>query len=289
MAILRTSEIEVSAKTLGAELTSIKGKDGTEYLWQADPKFWPRQSPLLFPIVGALPGGSYTHAGVTYKMGNHGFARDWEFAFVGEERNLLRYQLRADSRTLALYPFRFTLGVTYRASGRTLAVEWRVRNDDRTRMIFSIGAHPAFRAPIVPGEKREDFDLIFQKKETVRRHLVNADNLRSGESEPFLSGQDRVAVSPALFERGAIVLLDHVSREVTMRSRSSGRFVTVRFPGFPYLGIWSPKGDVPFVCIEPWHGVAPRAGSSPELAVKEGCLALEPDREFRTVYEIEVG
>lgn len=289
MATLRTGEIEVSVKTLGAELTSIKTKDGTEYLWQADPKFWPRQAPLLFPIVGALPGGVYTHGGATYKLGNHGFARESEFAFVGEERNLLRYQLRSSAKTLAQYPFRFTLDVVYRASGRTLAVEYRVRNDDRTRMTFSIGAHPAFRAPIAAREKREDFDLIFQKKETVRRHFVNADNLRSGESEPFLSGQDRVAVSPALFERGAIVLMDHVSRELTLRSRASGRSVTVRFPGFSYLGIWSPKGDVPFVCLEPWYGVAPLAGSSTELALKEGCLSLEPDREFRSAYEIEVG
>jgi len=96
-------------------------------------------------------------------------------------------------------------------------------------------------------------------------------------------------VTPALFERGAIVLTDHVSRELTLRSRKSGRFVTVRFPGFPYLGIWSPKGDTPFVCLEPWYGVMPLADSSPELARKEGCLSLDPGRDFVTSYEIEVG
>ena len=289
MATLRTAEIEISAKTLGAELTSIKTKDGTEYLWQGDPKFWASRSPVLFPIVGALPGGSLAHGGKTYALGNHGFARKTEFTLVSEGSDELRYDLRASEQTLAQYPFRFVLSVAYRASGRTVTVEWRVRNEDREKMVFSIGAHPGFRAPLAAGEKREDYDLIFQKKETVRRHLLNADNVRTGESEPFLRGEDRVAVTPALFERGAIVLTDHVSRELTLRSRKSGRFVTVRFPGFPYLGIWSPKGDTPFVCLEPWYGVMPLADSSPELARKQGCLSLDPGRDFVTSYEIEVG
>lgn len=289
MATIRTAEIEVSAKTLGAELTSIKAKDGTEHLWQGDPRFWARQSPLLFPIVGALPGGVFTHGGATYKLGNHGFARECEFALAAERPDELRYELRSDAKTLAQYPFAFALRVAYRVSGPRLTVEWRVGNDDKVPMFFSIGAHPAFRAPIIAGEKREDFEILFEKKETVRRHLLNADNVRTGESSPFLRGEDRVAVTPALFEPGAIVLTDHVSRQLTLRSRKSGRFVTLRFPGFPYLGIWSPRGDTPFVCLEPWHGVMPLAGSSAELAGKQGALSLEPGREFSAAYEIEVG
>ncbi len=289
MATIRTAELEVSAKTLGAELTSIKAKDGTEHLWQGDPKFWASRSPVLFPIVGALPGGAFTHAGSTYNLGNHGFARKSEFRLTSEQPRELRYELRADETTLSQYPFRFALAVAYRVSGRTLTVEWRVKSEDKARMFFSIGAHPGFRAPLAAGETREDYDLIFEKKETVRRHFLNADNVRTGESEPFLRGEDRVAVTPALFDRGAIVLTDHVSRELTMRSRRSGRSVTVRFRGFPYLGIWSPKGEAPFVCLEPWYGVMPLAGSSPELAQKEGCLSLDAGREFVASYEIEVG
>ncbi len=290
MATIRTAEIEVSAKTRGAELTSIKSlKSGDEYLWQADPKFWARQSPLLFPFVGALPGGVYTHKGVSYKVGNHGFARECEFALLEEKPAAMTFELRSSNETLALYPFRFVLRVAYRVRGRALTVEYRVRNDDKDRMIFSIGAHPAFRAPIAAGERREDFDLVFEKKENVRRHFLSPDNVRTGESEGFLAGEDRVAVSQALFERGAIVLMDHASRRLTLQSRKSGRFVRMRFAGFPYLGIWSPKGDAPFVCLEPWLGVMPLAGSSPELAAKEGCLTLEPGRELKAPYQVEVG
>lgn len=288
MPTIRTAEIEVSARPTGAELASIKSKDGTEYLWQADPAFWPRQSPLLFPNVGGLAGGEYSHKGRTYKLGNHGFARTSEFRLTVEKPDELRFELKSGAETLAVYPFDFTLAVDYRVRANCLTVAYSVRNDGAEKMHFSIGAHPAFRAPLAAGETRADYELVFEKKETVRRHFLNADNLRSGESEPFLAGGDRVQLTPALFERGAIVLMEHASRRLSLRSRKSGRGVSVSFAGFPYLGIWSPKGEAPFVCIEPWYGIMPLADASRELAEKEGCLALGPGKDFNSAYEIRV-
>jgi galactose mutarotase-like enzyme len=288
MATIKTDEIEVEAATKGAELRSIKS-GGLEYLWQGDPAFWPRRSPLLFPIVGGLPGGSYSYAGRTYAMGNHGFARDLEFRLTSQEPRSLRFELTSDKASLAIYPFRFRLAVSYVVRGATLEVGYEVVNADDKRMPFSIGAHPAFRAPLLPDERREDFDLVFERPETVDRHYLNSDNLRSGESEPFLRGASGAPVTPKLFERGAIVLKDHVSRKVSLRSRVSGRFVEVSFPDFPQLGIWSPKGNCPFVCIEPWFGVMALAGSTQELERKEAVLFLEPGAAFRSAYAIRVG
>jgi galactose mutarotase-like enzyme len=222
-------------------------------------------------------------------MGNHGFVRDLEFRLVSQRPESLRFELASDEASLAIYPFRFKLAVSYGVAGSTLEVGYEVVNADDKRMPFSIGAHPAFRAPILPNERREDFDLVFERSETVDRHYLNSDNLRSGESEPFLRGASGVPVSLALFERGAIVLKDLVSRKVSMRSRVSGRFVEVSFPDFPQLGIWSPKGDCPFVCIEPWFGVMALSGSTQELERKEAVLFLEPGAVFRSAYTIKVG
>jgi galactose mutarotase-like enzyme len=288
MATIKTDEIEVEIATKGAELRSIKG-GGLEYLWQGDPAFWPRRSPLLFPIVGALPGGSYSYAGKTYSMGNHGFVRDLEFRLTSQEPRSLRFELASDGPSLALYPFEFRLAVSYSVRGPVLEVGYDVVNADDKRMPFSIGAHPAFRAPLVPDERREDFDLVFEKSETVDRHFLNSDNLCTGESANFLRDSVSVAVGPDLFERGAIVLKDLVSRKVTLCSRVSGRFVEVSFPDFPQLGIWSPKGDCPFVCIEPWFGVMALAGSTQDLERKEAVLFLEPGAAFRSSYTIKVG
>jgi galactose mutarotase-like enzyme len=289
METIRTAEIEVSAIALGAELTGIKTKDGTEYLWQADPAFWARRSPLLFPVVGALPGKTYSFEGKTYPLENHGFIKSRNFNVAEQKPDYLLYEFTADEQSLAVYPFLFSLTVGYRVREKTLSVEYGVKNIDSKTLYFSIGAHPAFRAPLTAGEKREDFDLIFEKKETLRRHYLTPDNVLSGETGPFLSAQDTVPVSPALFERGAVVLKNHLSRSVTLKSRVSGRFVRVDFMGFPYLGIWSPKGDVPFVCIEPWYGVMPQADSGQDITKKEGVMPLAPGKIFESVYQVTVG
>jgi galactose mutarotase-like enzyme len=288
MASIKSSGIEVEAIARGAELQSIR-RGGIEYLWQGDPAFWPRRSPLLFPIVGALPGGTYGYAGKTYAMGNHGFVRDLEFRLASQRPASLRFELAGDEASLAIYPFKFELAVEYDVEGDSLEVGYEVVNADDRPMPFSIGAHPAFRAPLLPGERREDFDLVFERPETVDRHYLNPDNLRTGEKEGFLRGSASVPLSPALFERGAIVLVDHVSRKLRLASRSSGRFVELGFPGFPELGIWSPKGDCPFVCIEPWYGVMAQAGSTQELERKEAVVVLAPGAVFRSAYTIRVG
>jgi galactose mutarotase-like enzyme len=293
MTTIKTSQIEVTAAEKGAELQSILGPGGIEYLWQGDPAFWPRRSPLLFPIVGALPGGTFSYAGKTYKLGNHGFAKELEFRATERGPASMRFEAESDAGTLELYPFRFKLAVAYKAVGASLEVGYEVTNADSRRMPFSIGAHPAFRAPLEPGERREDYDLVFERPETVDRHFLNSDNLRTGESESLLRGSPGLPVTGELFERGAIVLKDQVSRKLTLRSRVSGRFVELSFPDFPQLGIWSPKanasGLAPFVCIEPWFGVMPLAGSTQDLERKEAVLSLGPGAVFRASYTIRVG
>ena len=73
----------VEASSWGAELQSIRDKrTGHEYLWQGNPAFWKRRSPVLFPIVGSVWDGKFHMDGKEYTMGQHGFARDMEFSPV---------------------------------------------------------------------------------------------------------------------------------------------------------------------------------------------------------------
>ena len=75
---ISNSILTVEISEHGAELQSIK-KNGKEYLWQGDAKFWGRRSPVLFPNVGRVWNDQYRHAGNTYEIGQHGFARDMDF------------------------------------------------------------------------------------------------------------------------------------------------------------------------------------------------------------------
>jgi galactose mutarotase-like enzyme len=293
MAIIQTKSLKVEVAVKGAELQSIEGPDGLEYLWQGDPAFWPRRSPILFPIIGALPGGTYAYGGRTYKLGNHGFAKERDFKLASASYDALRFELSSDEASLEAYPFKFKLTVSYTIRGGGLEVGYEVANADSKRMSFSIGAHPAFRAPLLDGEGRDDYDLIFERPESVERWFLNSDNVATGEREPFLDDASSLPVANDLFERGAIVLKDHASRRVRLEGRSSKRFVELSFPDFPQLGIWAPRanaaGIAPFVCIEPWFGVMPLAGSTQDLERKEAVLSLAPGGVFKAAYVIRVG
>ena len=46
---IQNQHLQVSASTAGAELRSIRGCGGTEYLWQGDPAYWGDRAPNIFP------------------------------------------------------------------------------------------------------------------------------------------------------------------------------------------------------------------------------------------------
>ena len=49
---IENEKIICEIDSLGAELKSLKKKeDGREVMWGADPAFWNRTSPVLFPFV----------------------------------------------------------------------------------------------------------------------------------------------------------------------------------------------------------------------------------------------
>ena len=92
MQTLKNGLLNISSTEHGAELTSIV-KDGREYLWQADPAFWKRHSPVLFPIVGSVWNGRFRIDGKEYAMGQHGFARDMTFSVVEKEEDRVKMMI----------------------------------------------------------------------------------------------------------------------------------------------------------------------------------------------------
>jgi galactose mutarotase-like enzyme len=285
--LIENETLVAESKTQGAELTSIRLKaDGTEYLWQADPAYWARHAPLLFPIVGSVAGNQYSFGGREYAMKNHGFARDAEFALAECAPSCAVYRLVSDEETYKIYPFRFTLDIGYALRANALEVRWNVLNGDTKEMFFSIGAHPAFNCPLVPGQPFEDHYLEFGETETLDRQFVNAANLLvAGRREPFLHGERIKPLTKGMFAEGAYILDGVQSSSVALKDRNTAKSVTVSFPGFPYLGIWAPDG-APFVCIEPWYGIAEATDFKGDLKRKRGILKLGPGEVFESKYHI---
>ena len=87
MRTMENEKLRVQISDHGAELSSIYDKAADrEAVWIGDPAFWNRHAPVLFPFVGKVNGGFYTHKGVKYPMGQHGFARDNEFGCIRKHR-----------------------------------------------------------------------------------------------------------------------------------------------------------------------------------------------------------
>src|ERR1700745_1123583 len=103
---IAASGIAATIKAEGAELCSLPDAAGREFLWQAAP-VWPRHAPVLFPIVGRLKNDTLRHGGKTYRLTQHGFARDRRFAWLNRTASGCRLVLHEDAETRAMYPFAF--------------------------------------------------------------------------------------------------------------------------------------------------------------------------------------
>ena len=287
---LSTPSCRATFSAHGAELTSlVTPANGLEYLWSANPAVWARHAPVLFPLVGRLPGDTYFHEGRRYQLPQHGFARDQEFAVVAHRPTELVFRLAHTEATRRMFPFAYELTITYTLRDARLLVRWDVRNPAADQpLLFSIGAHPAMRCPLLPHEAFEDYYIEFDHPVTLERHLLQG-GLLTGQTSPVMQQQTELPLSYALFADDALVFKHYDFTALTLRSRKSAHFVRFQFDGFPYLGLWTKGPGAGFVCVEPWQGVASPVGEPGELGDKEGILTLAPGQVFSTAYSIEVG
>ncbi|MBU3155986.1 aldose 1-epimerase family protein [Clostridium estertheticum] len=286
---LENSTIKITVSTQGAELHSITGKkEGTQYLWNGDPKYWKYHSPILFPIVGNLVGSKYRIDENIYELPSHGLGRISNFKFIAQTNNSITFELNYSEDTMKRYPYKFSLHINYTIEANTVKVTYTVINLDNKDMSFSIGAHPAFMCPIEKNEKIEDYYLEFNEKETSDRMEITKEGYFSHKRKEALNDTDIMILSKELFKDDALVFDDLKSDKITIRSRNHEKSVSVEFKGFPYMGIWSPKGGAPFLCIEPWFGHADYEDFTGQLKEKEGSILLSIEEEFKYSYKISI-
>ena len=279
--------LTATVRESGAELCSLRGADGMEYMWGADPAIWGRHAPILFPVVGKLAEDRYVFEGEQYAMGQHGFARDMPFELVEEGADSLAYRLLPSPETRERYPFDFALFVRYRLEGNALKVGYEVLNEGAGTMPFSIGGHPAFALAWGEGDRVEDYFLEFEREESADTHTLDDDKLLSDVTRPVLRGERALPLRRDMFDHDALIFLDLQSERVSLCSPKHDRRLTVAFPGFPYLGIWAKPG-APYVCIEPWHGHVDPAGGDGLLVNKPGIMTLAPGERFECAHDIIV-
>ncbi len=289
MITIRNEVLTVQISEHGAEIKSIKDSDGTEYMWSANPEFWARTSPVLFPVVGSYRNKHFTYEGRTYEMGQHGFARDSEFEVVSADTDRCSFRLTSSEETLSKYPMEFELVISYELTGRSVKVSWKVMNPGAKPLYFSIGAHPAFVCPLgtAAGERR-DYYIRFDGKPQIRYNLLGSGGCVADYDNILMTDGGYVPISDDLFERDALIIEGDQVHSVSLCTPDKKPYVTVDFET-PLFGVWSPKNKAdgtvaPFVCIEPWYGRADAVDYEGDVSAREYGNCLEKSKEFNASY-----
>lgn len=290
MHTLKNEILSVLVKEHGAELSSIR-KGSTEYLWQADPAFWGRHSPVLFPIVGSVWEKRYRVGGREYGLGQHGFARDMDFSMVSSSDAEVRYRLESSEETLEKYPWPFVLEIAYRLHDNKLDVIWEVENPGTEDMYFQIGAHPAFNYPDYDPDRPERGFFSFDKSVGLECIRIKEKGCVDAETKYPLEvpSDGLLPVTRETFDAiDTIMLQDSQIGKVTFHRIDGSPWLSLSFDA-PVVGIWSPPTkNAPFICIEPWYGRCDRAGYEGEFKDKDWINRLAPGERFSSVYTIEI-
>lgn len=286
--LLKNNELEIRILSKGAELAGIKDiKTGEEYIWQRNPEFWGKSSPVLFPFVGALKNGKYTYEDKTYNFNlRHGFARDYEHEIYDKGENYIEFVFVSNEETKKVYPFDFKLYMKYILEGRKLILEYKVENLSKKDMYFSLGAHPAFSMPVGNNIDFSDYYVEFEKNENGESKILTGTLIDAGKTIKIFDGKI-MNLKKDLFVNDAIIFENTNSNVVYLKNMKNNRKIEFKYKGFRYLAFWNVPG-AEFICFEPWDGITDFNNCSGKLEEKIGIEKLQEKGVYRKAIEITV-
>lgn len=287
--ILKNNRLMIELKDQGAELISIYDhKKGMQYLWNGDPAYWKRHSPILFPFVGLLKNKAYTYSGQTYSSEQHGFARDMEFQVTDQSDDEIWFRLNATPETLRIYPFNFCLELGYRLTANKIECIWRVSNPGTSTLYFSIGGHPAFYCPLASSGEQSDYYIAFDTEKDIQYLQVDENAYVNRKVHKLTTDHGILPIASHMFDYDALIIEDNQCHKVTLLTPERKPYLSVAFDA-PLFGLWSPaKKNAPFICIEPWYGRSDADNFEGTLEEREYGNSLEPGQIFTAGYTIEI-
>ena len=285
---IATDALSAEFSTLGAELRVLRDEQARDLLSDGPPEYWSGRAPFLFPIVGAVNEDRIHIDGQAYEMAKHGFARKSAFTLIDHQADRVSFRLEANEATRARYPFEFRLDVHHWIESATLHTEAVLTNPGDAPLPASFGFHPAFRWPLPWGGARADHRLVFAEPEPAPiRRIDTHIGLVLPEPQPTPVEGDVLAVRDDLFVPDALIFDQLRSRSVRF-GVPGRRMLRVDFPEMPLLGVWTKPG-APFLCIEPWQGLADPVGYDGDFRAKPYVIEVAPGAERRFAIAISIG
>jgi len=268
----------------GGELQALR-LGGSDLLWDAGP-LWPRHAPLLFPVVGGLNCDLLRHGAEAYPMPRHGFARDRDFSWLERSPAACALELRDDEHSRKAYPFAFRLILRYALTAAGLRLDLELHNPATTALPASLGLHPAFRWPLVPGASKAAHRLTLEADEPGPIRRLDTRGLLTREDQPTPISRLELALHEELFREDALIFLQPRSRSLRYEI-PGGPSLALAWEGFPHLGLWAKPDPGPsFLCIEPWAGHADLVGWDGEFSEKPGVFLVAPGATRRWAFSV---
>jgi galactose mutarotase-like enzyme len=279
--------LSVRIKKKGAELYSLFNKENQiEYMWSGDPMFWGKTSPVLFPIVGTLKNNTFLFKDKAYNLSRHGFARDTVFELLKQTKTSATFSLKSNEESLKVYPFNFELHIKYDLEKDILKVTYKISNTGDGPMLFSIGAHPAFKIPLTSNTAYDDYYLEFETEDDIDHWPISSEGLIQTKSLPLLVDTNKLKITKNLFYGDALVLKNIPFNKISLHSTRDSYGLNFFCQGFPYFGIWAAK-DADFICLEPWNGVADSVNHNNNFESKEGINKISSGELWKRTWSVQ--
>ncbi len=286
---IQNEHLEITVRTYGAELISIKSKNQIEYIWQRNPEFWNRCAPILFPVVGRLRDKYTMIDNKKYSMDIHGFLKDQEFILLSRSNDHLSFYHKFTSETLEMYPFCYEAMISYFIKGNQVRTQFQITNISQVEMPFNIGAHPAINCPLYENEQFSDYDIEFEHPETFSSPTIEANGtLNFDQPKVHYHNLKRFSLQREAFFLDTIVIQHVKSQQVRLRNQAN-KGIIFRFPRFKTFAIWTRyHQNAPYICLEPWIGYGDRYDSNHNFLEKDDLVILKPQEDFSIYYDIEL-
>lgn len=281
-------KISIRTRKYSAELCGIRNEEtGEELMWYADPKIWGRHCPMLFPTVGAVWRGHYTHRGTDHQITKHGFLQEREFDIKETTPNSITYTTHDNQQTRLMFPFKFELDQKFTLEGKTVKVEWTVRNVGVDDMPFHIGGHPSF---LFRGFEAGDEVKGYAEFDTPSPEsaTVGVGGCLGARRYTLPAPEKRMALTDELFKVDSIIIDNSQVHSITLLDKEQRPVVKVSSEA-PVFLLWSPYGtEAPFVCLEPWYGLCDMQGYHGEFSNRPYTNTVKAGEEWKGGYTIEV-
>ena len=312
--VLENEWIQAEFESVGAELKSLKRKaDGQEYMWCADPAYWSKTSPFLFPFIGKTVNMEYSYNGKTWPAEKHGFGQKVAYDVAEQSDTRIVFRTKDTEGTYAKYPFHFSLDIEYVLDGESLIENWYVTNTGDNTMYFSIGGHAAFACPrnghgCADGRKGQECDNQERDSQGGGKRIGQQVKLHGAEHKNIIFSlrantlgliteelltldikDGLIAIDAHTFDNDALIFDGEGVMAIGLCDENGKEYVRVEC-GAPVWGVWSmPDNGASYVCLEPWYGLCDYEGFEGELSERPYANAVEPGRTWKGGQVIKVG